>query len=58
MKQEKKSQHSAKMEDLRLDPEQRLCSKFDAESIAQFPVGDPDQMGFRVLDNCAEENIK
>lgn len=45
-------------EDLRLDPEKRLNSKFDACSIAKFPVAKPEDMGMRVLDNCAEENIK
>ena len=43
--------------DLRLDPEAVLCPKFDATSIAKFPVADPDSMGMRVLDNCAEEHI-
>lgn len=44
--------------DLRLDPERRLCPKFDAASIAMFPVAQPGEMGFRVVDNCAEENIQ
>lgn len=44
-------------EDLRLSPEKRLCSKFDALSIAVFPVAAPGDMGLRVLDNCAEEHI-
>ncbi|MGI5962842.1 MAG: hypothetical protein ACOX7N_03885 [Lawsonibacter sp.] len=43
--------------DLRLNPEMRLCPKFDADSIATFPVAEPGEMGFRVLDNCAEEHI-
>lgn len=45
-------------EDLRLNPEQRIAAKFDETSIAKFPIAKPDEMGFRVLDNCAEENIK
>ncbi|WP_394273181.1 hypothetical protein [Butyricicoccus sp.] len=44
-------------EDLRLNPEQRLCAKFDAVSIANFLVAPRDVMGVRVLDNCAEEHI-
>ena len=44
-------------EDLRLNPKARLCPKFDEESIALFPVADPDEMGMRVLDNCAEEHM-
>ena len=45
------------MEDLRLNPQNRLCSKFDASSIARFRVADPGEMGVRVVDNCAEEHI-
>lgn len=44
-------------EDLRLNPKVRICPKFDEESIALFPVADPEEMGMRVLDNCAEEHI-
>lgn len=44
-------------DDLRLSPEKRLANKFDTDSIAEFPVAKPDNMGFRVLDNCAEEHI-
>lgn len=44
-------------QDLRLNPQDRICSKFDDVSIALFPVADPEKMGFRVLDNCAEEHI-
>jgi len=46
-----------KAEDLRLNPRQRLCSNFDEQSIARFPLAAPDEMGFRVVDNCAEEHI-
>ena len=44
-------------EDLRLNPEEQLCPKFDQTSIAMFPVAKPNEMGMRVLDNCAEEHI-
>ena len=44
-------------EDLRLNPKSRICPKFDEESIALFPVAKPNEMGMRVLDNCAEEHI-
>jgi len=42
--------------DFRLEPEKRLCAKFDAVSIAKFraPI---EEMGVRVLDNCAEEHM-
>ena len=43
--------------DLRLEPEKRLCPKFDAKSIARYPVAARDEMGMRVVDNCAEEHI-
>lgn len=43
--------------DLRLDPQKRLCPKFDETSIALFPVADREEMGVRVVDNCAEEHI-
>lgn len=44
-------------DDLRISPELRLCAKFDAVSIADFPVASQKTMGMRVLDNCAEEHI-
>lgn len=56
MKKNKKAREQSP--NLRLEPEKRLCSKFDSVSIAKFPVGHPDDMGMRVRDNCAEENQK
>lgn len=44
-------------QDLRLDPSQRLCPNFDPCSISLSPVADPEEMGMRVVDNCAEEHI-
>ena len=44
-------------DDLRLDPEACLCPKYDHTGIALFPVADREEMGVRVLDNCAEEHI-
>ncbi len=46
-----------KQNNLRVDPESRICSKFDSVSIAKFSVADPGEMGIRVLDDCAEEHI-
>ena len=47
---------------LQLDPEQRLCAIFDSTSIKMFEAPHPGteqhDMGFRVLDNCAEDNAK
>jgi len=42
--------------DLRLNPEARLCPQFDSVSIKKFSAPAPGEMGFRVLDNCAEEH--
>ena len=44
-------------EDLRLNPENRLCPQFDSCSIKKYPAPDPDEMGVAVTDNCAEEHI-
>ena len=44
--------------DVRMEPEKRVTPKFDDESIALHRVADRKDMGFRVLDNCAEENIR
>lgn len=44
-------------EDLRLRPDLRLCPRFDSVSIALYPVAEREEMGMRVLDNCAEEHI-
>ena len=43
--------------DMRLAPDKRVVSKFDAESIAEFPVAPREKMGVRVVDDCAEEHI-
>ena len=43
--------------DLRLNPQSRICPNFDEFSIGMHRVADPEEMGVRVLDNCAEEHI-
>ena len=53
----KKSKQKKSMENLRLDPEEQLCPKFDSASIAKSPVAEPEDMGVRVVDNCAEEHM-
>ena len=58
MSDQKKRHPEHWMENLRLNPQIRLCPKFDETSIATFPVAAPGKMGMRVLDNCAEENIQ
>ncbi|MCI9467684.1 MAG: hypothetical protein HFG45_00080 [Oscillospiraceae bacterium] len=52
-----KNKQKKSMENLRLDPEEQLCPKFDSASIAKFRVAEPEDMGVRVVDNCAEEHI-
>lgn len=42
--------------DFRLSPEKRLCPGFDETSIALHSVADREEMGVRVVDNCAEEH--
>ena len=46
-----------KTDQIRIDPSQRSCPKFDHTGIAMFPVADQQEMGVRVLDDCAEEHI-
>ena len=58
MAKKKKKQIVEPTDNLRLDPEARIASKFDAVTIAKFPVAEPGEMGFRVLDDCAEEHIQ
>ena len=43
---------------LRLEPEKRLCPLFDPVSIAEVPVAEPGEMGYRVVDNFCEEHIE
>lgn len=57
MSKKKKKQPEPCPEDLRLDPSRRVCPKFDDMSVALFPVASREEMGVRVVDNCAEEHI-
>ena len=41
-----------------IEREKRLCPAFDPVSIATFPVAEPEEMGYRVLDNFCEEHIQ
>ena len=60
MSKEKRAvnQFDDKKPNLRLEPEKRMCPAFDPDTIAKFPVADPGEMGFRVLDNFCEEHIE
>ena len=55
---EEKRHQQRTVEDLRLNPEARLCPIFDCTRIKLFAAPDPGEMGMRVLANCAEENIR
>ena len=43
--------------DMRLDPEKRLCPAYNCVSIKKYGLPS-DEMGVRVVDNCAEENMR
>ena len=45
-------------DNLRLSPQERLCPQYDDMSIKNYPIAPAEKMGFRVKDNCAEENIQ
>jgi hypothetical protein len=42
---------------VRINPESRLCSRFDSAGIAKFVTAEEDEMGVRVVDNFCEEHI-
>ena len=52
---ESKRRQQRLTEDLRLDPESRICPAYNSVSIKKFYLPD-EEMGMRVIDNCAEEN--
>jgi len=54
----KKSRKNKQESNPRLDPETRLAPRFDSVGIAKFPVAEPGEMGFRVLDDFTEEHIQ
>lgn len=57
MKKPKKPKEIDLCPDILLNPENRLCPNFDNVSINLEPLATDKEMGFRVLDNCAEEHI-
>lgn len=58
MAKKNKSRTPKPAKDLCLNPENRIAPIFDSTSIAKFPVAKLEEMGFRVLDDCAEEHIQ
>ena len=54
----KKNREKQKDINPRLDPETRLAPRFDSATIAKFPIAEPGEMGFRVLDDFTEEHIQ
>lgn len=45
------------LDNIRLNPEKRLCPSYDYLSIAEYRVADRDKMGFRVIDDAVWEHI-
>ena len=43
---------------LRLEPDKRLCSEVDNVAIRMYPLPTWEEMGVRVLDDCARDNIQ
>lgn len=44
-------------DNIHISPEKRICPSYDYLSIASYRVATPGKMGFRVVDNCAEEHM-
>lgn len=59
MKKEPKreKERTARSLSMRLDPEERLCPRFDSAGIALFPVAARGEMGFRVVSDFCQEHI-
>ncbi|MDR0890020.1 MAG: hypothetical protein LBM28_05170 [Oscillospiraceae bacterium] len=53
----KRKKQEPQTEDLRVNPEARMCPQFDEVSVKKFRAPDKKNMGVRVVDNCAEEHI-
>ncbi|WP_251445939.1 hypothetical protein [Vermiculatibacterium agrestimuris] len=53
----KKKRTARPADSLRLDPENRLCSQWDATSIRKFQLASWERMGFQVLDDFCQEHI-
>ncbi|MBE6898050.1 MAG: hypothetical protein E7475_03490 [Ruminococcaceae bacterium] len=45
------------LDNIRLNPEKRICPSYDYLSIAEYRVADRDKMGFRVIDDAVWEHI-
>ena len=58
MAKKKNRQKQKRESSPRLDPETRIAPRFDSATIAKFPIAEPGEMGFRVLDDCAEEHMQ
>ena len=54
----KKNKRQKQESNPRLDPETRLAPRFDSVTIAKYPIAEPREMGFRVLDDFTEEHIQ
>ena len=45
------------VDNIRINPEKRICPSYDYLSSAEYRVAARDRMGVRVVDNCAQEHI-
>lgn len=43
---------------LSTNPQAKLCPQFDEKGIALYELPTPQDMGFIVVDNCAQEHIQ
>jgi len=41
----------------RVNPEETICPIYDQTGIRMFSVAAPEEMGMRVVDDCAEDHI-
>lgn len=52
-----KNKKDEAIENIRLNPEKRICPMFDSTGIKKFAAPAMGEMGVRVLDDCAEEHM-
>lgn len=55
MSKNKKKSNRVPADNLRLNPESRVCPQFNEFSLKEFEMPNS-KMGVRVVDNCAEEH--
>lgn len=53
-----KQSEAARSACFRIEPEKQLCPIYDEVGIRTFPTAEPDEMGFRVVDDFVQEHIQ